>query len=156
MTLNKLFVYGTLRPGEFRYDFIEPYVTDVQPAMMPQCSLYTVGSYPFIVKECNGDVVGEVLTIAPEHIDDVLRMLDDIEGYDPNSSFEQNLFSREMSITFPIDTDYRALTLGEWDDVRTKVWVYIGGAQYVHMSRAGFHKRIGSEEVPGDWKRRNE
>ena len=76
---NCVFVYGTLKRGQLRETAWPHAPSSVQAATI-QATLYDLGPYPAITK---GDdlVRGEVWCFQREHLDDTLRALDAIEGY---------------------------------------------------------------------------
>jgi gamma-glutamylcyclotransferase (GGCT)/AIG2-like uncharacterized protein YtfP len=92
-----VFTYGTLRRGWFNYKkFLDGRTAAEQPARLVGCILYDAGGFPFAVRKTDSSdsVVGELMTINPDEYHDVLRQLDDLEGYDPADS--GSLFKRVM------------------------------------------------------------
>ncbi len=74
-----VFVYATLKRGQLRETMWPHAPSSVQPATI-QATLYDLGPYPAIT---TGDdlVRGEVWCFRCEHLDDTIRELDAIEGY---------------------------------------------------------------------------
>lgn len=72
----RVFVYGTLLPGEANYHIVAPYVIDVRPGAV-RGSLYDYGPYPGLVLDGGGLAAGEWLTVQDEALDP----LDELEGY---------------------------------------------------------------------------
>jgi gamma-glutamylcyclotransferase (GGCT)/AIG2-like uncharacterized protein YtfP len=149
MTLNNFFVYGTLRPGEVRWTVLAPYVVgEPQSVILPQYALFTNGVYPFVVKDGASNTIGELITV--DNVDEVIRRLDMIEGYDPDDVDEgnvmnrNNLFNREKLYVWPAGTEEYTHETG------TKVWVYTGGYDLIGSARNGRYRQIES----GDWKQR--
>jgi gamma-glutamylcyclotransferase (GGCT)/AIG2-like uncharacterized protein YtfP len=77
-SINAVFVYGTLKRGECRAKFWPHPPVRVETATI-RGRLYDLGPYPALGP---GDdlVSGEVWHLAPEHVDETLRVLDEIEG----------------------------------------------------------------------------
>ncbi|OQM46097.1 gamma-glutamylcyclotransferase [Anoxybacillus sp. UARK-01] len=73
----RVFVYGTLLTGEVNHEIAAPYLQNVKPGKV-KGKLYDVGSYPALVVDQEGEVVGEWLTIT---IDGIRRM-DELEDYE--------------------------------------------------------------------------
>ncbi len=89
MTLDRVFVYGTLKVGENNHPLIAPFVRAVTPGTVPG-RLVDLGGYPGWM-EGAGTVYGEVLQVAPA--DEALRILDELEEYfgpgDPENVYER-------------------------------------------------------------------
>lgn len=89
----KVFVYGTLKPGESNYQqYCADKVVEAEKAIaLGQLFALPVG-YPAMT---SGDtpVQGYLLTFADA---DVLQYLDELEDYDPQRSPEQNLYNRKL------------------------------------------------------------
>lgn len=79
MLVRQVFVYGTLKRGQCRERCWPFRPTSVEPAWILG-SLFDLGPFPAL---CQGTdrVLGEVWTIAEEHLAGTLRELDAIEGY---------------------------------------------------------------------------
>ncbi|GAB4578797.1 MAG: hypothetical protein Fur0022_15340 [Anaerolineales bacterium] len=84
MPSEHLFVYGTLRPPQpdsnpddsRYYSRVSPYIQDITAARVPHTVLVDLGTYPG-ARPGNGELIGEVLTIAPAALD----ILDQHEGH---------------------------------------------------------------------------
>jgi len=87
----RVFVYGTLKPGEENYDrYCKNWVTEIQEAMvLGQLFALPVG-YPALTAG-NGSVYGFLLSFIDPA---VLSLLDELEGYDPSRSPSQNDYLR--------------------------------------------------------------
>lgn len=142
--LNRFFVYGTLRPGELRWQVLEPYLEcPPESAQLHGVALYTNRIYPFIIAsndERDSVVVGELITIRPEVLEQVIDRLDMIEGYSPYEDHEENLFNRLIGYTTSLATE----------SIVNEAWVYFGGHDLQSSIRTGRYERIES----GDWKDR--
>ncbi|SDP97790.1 Uncharacterized conserved protein YtfP, gamma-glutamylcyclotransferase (GGCT)/AIG2-like family [Lentzea jiangxiensis] len=81
-----IFTYGTLRNGLFNYDrVLRGRTLAEQPAVLHGCVLYDAGGFPFAVRKISRTdriVVGELMTIKPDHYRQVLDELDELEGCD--------------------------------------------------------------------------
>lgn len=80
------FVYGTLRRGLFNYQkHLDGRTAAEKGGRLDGYCLYDAGGLPLVVGK-TGDtdgVVGELMSVWPDQYDDVLRQLDELEGYDP-------------------------------------------------------------------------
>jgi len=74
--LQKVFVYGTLLPGEANHHIVVPYLLDARPGAV-RGSLYDYGPYPGLVLDGEGLVAGAWLTVQ----DEALAPMDELEGY---------------------------------------------------------------------------
>jgi gamma-glutamylcyclotransferase (GGCT)/AIG2-like uncharacterized protein YtfP len=85
-----VFVYGTLKSGECR-ERCWPYrPMKIQPATL-RASLYDLGPFPAIV--AGPDLMhGEVWELSPQHVQEALRVLDEVEGF---ARREGDLFIRK-------------------------------------------------------------
>jgi gamma-glutamylcyclotransferase (GGCT)/AIG2-like uncharacterized protein YtfP len=136
--LNRFFVYGTLRPGEVRWDMISSYATEYEPAVLTRASLYTTGAYPFIVLDGEGDVYGEIITVAEWDVPYILGVLDRVEGYRKDSA--DNLFERvEHHVWLP--EGYPA------EDGHLNAYMYIGGEYFVKSKQEYREAHIGRLET---------
>jgi gamma-glutamylcyclotransferase (GGCT)/AIG2-like uncharacterized protein YtfP len=118
----KVFVYGTLKPGEVNYDYYcREQVLSSQAAFVfgqlydlpfgyPAMSLATSELLTAPDRSTRSIAYGFVLTFAePE----VLTLLDELEDYEPNRSIEQNEYIRVETEAFTLEQQ----SLGQ-------VWVY--------------------------------
>lgn len=81
---NRLFVYGSLRRmgGAFER-LLADAALDVRDAVLDDHALFGWGlPYPFVRPESGRQVVGDVVEIDPDRIEEVLREVDDYEGAD--------------------------------------------------------------------------
>lgn len=89
----KVFVYGTLKPGErYHRAYCDEFLVDAIPAIA-QGHLYHLPAphnYPAMT-EGKGNVLGYLLRFSSEK---VLIRLDDLEDYDPQRPPSQNLYDR--------------------------------------------------------------
>lgn len=89
MLVRQVFVYGTLKRGQCRGRCWPFPPTSVEPAWI-EGALFDLGPYPAL-REGTDRVLGEVWTIAEEHLAETLRELDEIEGY---AGREDDLYGR--------------------------------------------------------------
>lgn len=81
---NRLFVYGSLRRmgGAFER-LLADAALDVREAILDDHALFGWGlPYPFVRPESGSRVVGDVVEIDPQRIEEVLQAVDEYEGAD--------------------------------------------------------------------------
>ena len=87
MTLGpapRMFVYGTLRPGDVRWSFLEPWVvgTGVDDAVAGR--LFDTGlGYPAAVFGEGGTILGRTYELRRSTLDEAFRVIDDEESSVP-------------------------------------------------------------------------
>jgi len=123
--ITHLFVYGTLRPGEQRWAFLEPFVVDEGQDDSVTGGLYDTGhGYPAAKFDRPGVIYGRVYALRVERLDECLELLDEVEGA------VQDLF-RRVSITtaagvkawayeYCDDGQFREIASGDWMSVRSE------------------------------------
>lgn len=119
-TVNRLFVYGSLRSGFHNpaYDYISKYFSLVSEAKV-KGKLHDLGSFPAAVPaDDNHFIVGELYEL--KHSEDfswAIAQLDEYEGVNPGED-EKPLYKREV-----VDVHY--------GDQQTTAWIYwyIGDVQ---------------------------
>jgi gamma-glutamylcyclotransferase (GGCT)/AIG2-like uncharacterized protein YtfP len=75
-----LFVYGTLRPGDVRWSFLEPFVVDGGVADTVVGRLFDTGlDYPAAVFGGDSTIVGRTYPLRSDTIDEALEALDEEE-----------------------------------------------------------------------------
>ncbi|GHF06033.1 gamma-glutamylcyclotransferase [Streptomyces morookaense] len=129
-----VFVYGTLRPGQCNHDlFLRGRTTAVRPARLHGAVLYEGPGYPYAVADPAGDVLGEIITLAPADYRHVLAALDVLENHmpgDPASLYDR--VEREVRLT------------GSGEAVRA--WVYLAADRVARRLRAS-----GTTVPGGSW-----
>jgi gamma-glutamylcyclotransferase (GGCT)/AIG2-like uncharacterized protein YtfP len=81
MTITHLFVYGTLRPGEQRWNHLAPFVVDDGHADSANGALYDTGNgYPAARFDHPGSIRGMVYELRVERLAECLELLDEVEG----------------------------------------------------------------------------
>jgi gamma-glutamylcyclotransferase (GGCT)/AIG2-like uncharacterized protein YtfP len=79
--ITHLFVYGTLRPGQQRWPFLEPFVTDEGHDETASGALYDTGNgYPAARFDQPGTIHGRIYPLATDRLDECLDLLDEVEG----------------------------------------------------------------------------
>ncbi|HEX6678441.1 MAG TPA: gamma-glutamylcyclotransferase family protein [Actinomycetes bacterium] len=135
--MERLFVYGTLRPGQPNHArLLDGAVAWQRPAVLPNHQLLVAG-LPFVAEvDDGGQVLGELLGLVPGCHESVLRTLDRFEGYRPADPAGSLYVRVERAVTYRGD-DGRT--------VATTAWVYQAGA----LARRGLGE---ANRVPsGDW-----
>ena len=90
--IPRLFVYGTLRPGQQRWPAIEFFVARSEPATLSGFTLYDLpAGYPAI-EPGDGTVVGTLLHLEAERVEEAISKADAIEGYREGDG--QSLYER--------------------------------------------------------------
>jgi gamma-glutamylcyclotransferase (GGCT)/AIG2-like uncharacterized protein YtfP len=100
MRLRQVFVYGTLKRGQCRERCWPFRPESVEPAWI-EGSLFDLGPYPAL-REGTDRVLGEVWTIAEEHLARTLSELDEVEGY---AGRKDDLYQRVEVEYFTLDGD---------------------------------------------------
>jgi len=107
----KVFVYGTLKPGESNYQYYcGGKVITAQRAMVNGQLFDLPVGYPAMVP---GDtlVQGYLLTFNDPHI---LQHLDPLEGHDPQQPPEKNFYHRKLMEIKTTDGESRGLAWAYW------------------------------------------
>ena len=82
--IKHVFVYGTLRRGDVRWHFLEPFVVGGTSDTVRGVVFDTGFDYPgarFGLGDAgDGAIHGETFELHPERIDEALRVLDEVEG----------------------------------------------------------------------------
>ncbi|HLQ71746.1 MAG TPA: gamma-glutamylcyclotransferase [Bacillota bacterium] len=126
----KVFVYGTLRKGEKNAHHLSN-VTCIHENAWVYGTLYDTGrGYPAMFFDDSAEVSTEVYGEIYEVNEDVLKTIDELEGYTYNGS--DNLYER---VTVSVYIDYAGIV--------DNVIAYVGGDDLQHIG----------EHIPlGDWK----
>ena len=75
--IHHVFVYGTLLPGDVGWRYLAPFVSDDGVPDSVGGSLFDTGfDYPAAVFDDSGTIHGRTFAVAPELLDDCLRVLD--------------------------------------------------------------------------------
>lgn len=146
MSLVKVFVYGTLKPGESNYQrYCSGKVVDICPAIALG-ELYALGvlGYPAMT---TGDrpVRGFLLSFRDPG---VLHDLDQLEGYDPHRSSSHNEYDRRQIDVFNIPPSLSPTGGITWEQLSAwptlgRVWAYFMAPERV--------RSLGGVLLPTGW-----
>ncbi len=79
--IRHLFVYGTLRPGDVRWHFLEPFVVDGGWSDTVAGRLFDTGfDYPAAVFGDGGTIHGHTIALLEGSLARALEVLDEVEG----------------------------------------------------------------------------
>jgi gamma-glutamylcyclotransferase (GGCT)/AIG2-like uncharacterized protein YtfP len=79
--IRHLFVYGTLRPGQPRWQFLAPFVEDDGHVDSTRGTLHDTGhGYPAAVFGRAGRIHGRRYALREDRLSECLDVLDDVEG----------------------------------------------------------------------------
>jgi gamma-glutamylcyclotransferase (GGCT)/AIG2-like uncharacterized protein YtfP len=79
--IRHLFVYGTLRPGDVRWHFLEPFVVDDGWHDTVAGQLFDTGfDYPAAVFDDAGTIHGQTFALLETSLGRALAVLDEVEG----------------------------------------------------------------------------
>ena len=79
--ITHLFVYGTLRPGDVRWHFLEPYVVDEGHDDTVAGDVYDTGcDYPAAIFATSGTIFGRSYALVAATQQRCLEILDEVEG----------------------------------------------------------------------------
>jgi gamma-glutamylcyclotransferase (GGCT)/AIG2-like uncharacterized protein YtfP len=138
MAVNDLFVYGTLRFGDVRWQFLEPYVVDRGLPDVAAGRLFDTGfGYPaaiFEPKAAKGDVIiGHRYRLTPSKVEIALSALDEIESAVTGRY-------RRIRIITGAGVEAWAYEYGlELDDPTSELWRIPSGDWYEFCNRGGSH-----------------
>lgn len=109
VTLDRLFVYGTLRPCGHAFELVAPVVVRHQPGVLSGYSLVGEGHrYPWCIEAPGGEVSGELLWL--REVEATLARLDEYEGV---SEPEPEYVRAVADVLTGMET--------------VSAWVYVGG-----------------------------
>ncbi|MFJ4919567.1 gamma-glutamylcyclotransferase family protein [Streptomyces sp. NPDC088725] len=132
------FVYGTLRPGEHNHDrFLRGRTAREEPARLDGALLYDGPGYPYAVEavgagDPRGAVVGELVTPTPGHYGELLRLLDELEGFTALPGDSSNLYERAARDVRPLDGTGSGTSTG----APVRAWVYFAAPRVARDLRA--------------------
>jgi gamma-glutamylcyclotransferase (GGCT)/AIG2-like uncharacterized protein YtfP len=79
--ITHLFVYGTLRPGQQRWPFLEPFVVDEGQDDSATGTLYdTAHGYPAARFDGCNKIYGRIYPLRIDRLAEALELLDEVEG----------------------------------------------------------------------------
>lgn len=138
MTFTPVFVYGTLRTGEYNYfSRIEPFPHVMVPATIKGFEMWAGGGYPYIFPSDDPERVvrGELVYLDSDEkmlYDYFMAGMDALEGY--RGPGKSNHYDR---LTVEATTD---------EGEKVNAFVYVGGAQ--HRPRVEVNAKFRED---GDW-----
>ena len=103
--LINFFVYGSLMTGLHNHRVINPkFIESIEHATIENVELYSYigGGFPCLL-EGNSKVVGEIITIKEDHLNEALKAMDRLEGYNENGPKRNNLYNREVKTVMSED-----------------------------------------------------
>lgn len=109
--VNRVFVYGTLMPGEGRWSALEPYADRYRRATITGSLFDTGRGWPAAFPSAQGEIPGWLVTLHSERTAEALGILDAIEGT------SSGLFSRQMRV---VDGEAAWVYLGADDSLRRR------------------------------------
>jgi gamma-glutamylcyclotransferase (GGCT)/AIG2-like uncharacterized protein YtfP len=154
----KIFVYGTLKPGEENYaKYCAGKVIDTKPAYALGELFALPQGYPAMIKGDNR-VYGYLLTFTDV---EVLTELDELEDYHPFKQNSENLYNREQIKIFTLESKnleskigIPSLNQGFWNQALPEkaklglAWVYL-------MSEYQINQLNGMRKTDGWWSGNN-
>ena len=112
------FVYGTLIPDQPNYYLWEKSVINTESGFIKNYQLFDMGHYPMIVEAKGNNVKGILIEIKEEDYENVTKIIDNLEGYEPEKH-GNSAYTREIC----------QINL-ENGNVRD-AWIYIGSEDYI-------------------------
>lgn len=114
-TIQALFVYGTLRPGEVRWQHLAPYVVGEGRDACVAGELYdTELDYPAAMFGGDARILGRIYSLDERQLTDALVHLDEVEGA------VRGLYARVQVVTDAGETAW-AYQCGETALLRTRI-----------------------------------
>ena len=136
------FVYGTLIPDQPNYYLWKDSIVDTKNGLIRNHQLFDMGHYPMIVESDGNNVYGMIMYIKYEDYDKIIKVIDNLEGYNPENH-GSSAYNREKR-----DIE---LENGEIE----KAWIYIGSEEYISKENAvkdgNWVKHISKKKGNQDW-----
>jgi len=136
------FVYGTLIPDQPNYYLWKDSIINKKKGLIKNYQLFDMGHYPMIIELEENNVDGIVIYIKTEDYDKITKIIDNLEGYNPerNGSSAYNREIRDIELE---------------DGELVKAWIYIGSEKYIqneNLVRGGnWVKHISEKKGNQDW-----
>jgi gamma-glutamylcyclotransferase (GGCT)/AIG2-like uncharacterized protein YtfP len=135
-------VYGTLLPNQPNYYLWKDSIADTKNGIIRNYQLFDMGHYPMIVESEGNNVVGMLMYIKTEDYEEITKIIDNLEGYNPENH-GNSAYNREIR-------DIK-LENGELE----KALIYIGSEDFVKkdntVKRGNWVKHISSKNKNLDW-----
>ena len=136
------FVYGTLIPDQPNHYLWKDSIINTKKGLIKNYQLFDMGHYPMIIELEGNNVDGIVIYIKTEDYDKITKIIDNLEGYNPERHGSSS-YNREI----------RDIELGDGELVNA--WIYIGSKEYVKKENAvkdgNWVKHISRKEGNKDW-----
>lgn len=136
------FVYGTLIPDQPNHYLWKDSIINTKKGLIKNYQLFDMGHYPMIIELEGNNVDGIVIYIKTEDYDKITKIIDNLEGYNPERH-GSSAYNREI----------RDIELGDGELVNA--WIYIGSKEYVKKENAvkdgNWVKHISRKEGNKDW-----
>ena len=89
------FVYGTLLPNQPNYYLWKDSIAGTKNGIIRNYQLFDMGHYPMIVESKGNNVDGMLVYIKAEDYDKITRVIDNLEGYNPQKHGD-SAYNREI------------------------------------------------------------
>lgn len=133
-----VFVYGTLRPGCGNYSWaLEGKTVQEQEGFLPGTSMYSNGGFPYVIEDGGEGVVGTLIDIDPNALNDTMSQLDMLEGMSHGLEDDMNHYNRYQRFIQIADKYF------------VKAWVYM--PPKVDYDRI---REVNTHLEDGDWMNR--
>jgi len=136
------FVYGTLIPGQPNYYLWKDSIVTTKKGLIKNYQLFDMGHYPMITESNGKNVSGMLMYIKTEDYDQMTKIIDNLEGYNPEKH-GSSAYNREI----------REIELE--DGKLEKAWIYIGSEKYIKKENAvkdgNWVKHVSEKEGNQDW-----
>jgi len=136
------FVYGTLIPEEPNYYLWKDSIANTKNGLIRNHQLFDMGHYPMIIESDGNKVYGMIMYIKDEDYDKIIKVIDNLEGYNPENhgSSAYNRVIRDIELE---------------DGKIEKAWIYVGSKEYVKEENAvkngNWVKHISRKKGNQDW-----
>lgn len=117
-----LFVYGTLMPGRLRWPYVADVVAERRPAAVTGTLYDTGNGYPALVVAGAGRVEGWLLGLARERAEEIMQVLDEVEGPDYRRArviADDGTEAVTYEYVGPVGA-FAELVAGRWDSVEDR------------------------------------
>jgi gamma-glutamylcyclotransferase (GGCT)/AIG2-like uncharacterized protein YtfP len=122
MTDIPFFVYGTLLPEQPNFRLWGDSISRMEYGRIKDCQLFDMGAYPMLVESKEKYVHGMLVFVIPEYRDEMITIIDELEGYNPEKHGE-SAYNREMQKV-------------ELESGKTvTAWVYLGHQKYIDQEK---------------------
>ena len=136
------FLYGTLIPDQPNYYLWKDSIINTKKGLIKNYQLFDMGHYPMIIELEGNNVSGMLMYIKTEDYDQMARIIDNLEGYNPKKH-GSSAYNREI----------REIELE--DGKLEKAWIYIGSEKYIKKENAvkdgNWVKHVSEKKGNQDW-----